>query len=114
MLYENNLYEDAVSRAYYSMFHAAKAVLLSKGIKPKTHKGLITKFGLEFVSQGYIDNMLGRAFSTAREDREYADYDVHVKMSKEEAKITIDDAEEFIDSVGEVIELLRKKLDTKW
>jgi uncharacterized protein (UPF0332 family) len=103
LLYKNSLYEDAVSRAYYAMFHAAKAVLLLKGIKPKTHKGLITKFGLEFVNKGYVDKMLGQAFSTAREDREYADYDVHVKISAEEAEITIDDAEKFIDSVKEVL-----------
>ncbi len=82
MLYENSMYEDAISRSYYAMYHAAMAVLFLKGIKTKTHKGLIMKFGLEFVSKGYVDDMLGKAFSTAREEREYADYNINVEISK--------------------------------
>ena len=48
-LFEEDFYEDAVSRAYCSMYFAAKALLLKRDITVKTHKGLLTKFGLEFV-----------------------------------------------------------------
>ncbi len=33
-------YEDAVSRAYYAMYHAAKAALATVNVFPKTHKGV--------------------------------------------------------------------------
>ncbi|MDI6654445.1 MAG: HEPN domain-containing protein, partial [Candidatus Hydrothermarchaeota archaeon] len=71
VLLNNGLYADAVSRAYYAMFHATKAVLLLKGVKPKTHVGVIKEFGLEFVSEGYVDELLGKSFSAARENREF-------------------------------------------
>ena len=43
-LFRGGFYEDAVSRAYYSMYFAAKALLLKRNITVKTHKGLLSKF----------------------------------------------------------------------
>jgi len=54
-LLKGGFYNDAVSRAYYSMFYSAKALLSLKEIYPKAHKGVITKFGLEFVKKGFVD-----------------------------------------------------------
>lgn len=45
ILEENGEPEDAVSRAYYAMFHASRAILFSKGMKAKTHRGTISLFG---------------------------------------------------------------------
>ena len=50
-LFENEFYNDSVSIAYYAMFFAAKALLFEKNIHPKTHRGLISQFGLEFVKK---------------------------------------------------------------
>ena len=49
ILYENELYNDAASRAYYAMHHAAKAALLLKDIDITSHKALISKFGESFI-----------------------------------------------------------------
>ena len=49
LLYENELYNDAASRAYYAMHHAAKAALLMKDIDITSHKALISKFGESFI-----------------------------------------------------------------
>jgi uncharacterized protein (UPF0332 family) len=43
VLLKDGYYDDAVSRAYYSMHFAARTLLLTKDITPKTHKGLIAK-----------------------------------------------------------------------
>lgn len=40
LLLEEGFLEDAVSRAYYSMYNAAKAALSSRDKNAKTHKGL--------------------------------------------------------------------------
>ncbi len=56
------------------MFWAAKALLLLKGLYVKTHKGLITRLGLDFVKKGFIEKTYGKALSIAKEDRESADY----------------------------------------
>jgi len=42
---------DAVSRAYYSIFHAAKEALASEGIFPKTHEGAIRESGSKFIKE---------------------------------------------------------------
>ena len=36
-LFDGHFYKDSVSRAYYAMLHAAKALLSLRAIYPKTH-----------------------------------------------------------------------------
>jgi len=45
--------EDAVNRAYYSFFHAAKAMLNALGFDVKT--GLISEFGLRVIKTKMLD-----------------------------------------------------------
>jgi uncharacterized protein (UPF0332 family) len=52
--------DDAISRAYYCMFHAASAVLLAEGITVDSHSALKTMFGLHFIKTGKIDKKYGR------------------------------------------------------
>ena len=73
-LLREGFYEDAVSRAYYSMYFAAKALLLKRDITVRTHKGLLSKFGLEFVNEGVVEKYYGRALRIAEELREEVDY----------------------------------------
>ena len=107
-LLRGDYYKDSISRAYYSMFHAAKAALSLKNIKTRTHSGVLNQFGLHFVKEGFVDEMCSRAFSIALEDRGEADYDVFVDFTKEEAETVIEDAKGFLMSVEEMIENIRK------
>ncbi len=45
------------------MFYASKALLSVKGIYPKTHKGVVSEFGLRFVNEGYIKEIYGKILS---------------------------------------------------
>ena len=49
LLFEKDMIEDAVNRAYYAFFHAAKAMLNVLGYDAKTHSGLISEFGLRII-----------------------------------------------------------------
>ncbi len=42
VLVANKFYTSAISRLYYCCFHATKALLLTKDLMPKTHKGTST------------------------------------------------------------------------
>ena len=42
LLLENNMFSEAISEAYYAMFHAAKALLALRGIYPKTHADVVS------------------------------------------------------------------------
>jgi uncharacterized protein (UPF0332 family) len=103
VLLREGYFDDAVSRAYYSMHFAARALLLTKDIAPKTHEGLIFKFGLEFVDKGFIERTYGRALNVAKEDREEADYSIICEITEDEAKIVINDADAFLARINEVI-----------
>ena len=109
VLFENELYDDCVSRAYYSMFYAARSLLAMKDIYPKTHGGVIKMLGLEFVTSGYLDEVTARAIATAKEDREEADYGILISISREEAEQALTDAEGFLSKIEEAEELLGKK-----
>ena len=63
-LLEGGHYDDAISRAYYAVFHAASAVLLSEGITVESHQSLKTMFGLHFVKAGKIDREYGKWLSS--------------------------------------------------
>jgi hypothetical protein len=60
VLLKDGFVDDAISRAYYSMFHAASAVLLSAGISVESHSALKNMFGLHFVKTGKIDKKFSR------------------------------------------------------
>ncbi len=110
VLFENGLYEDAVGRAYYCMYFATKAIFLTRNIDAKTHKGLLVKFGLEFVNEGLIEEYYGKALRMAKEMREEADYGVMRNISKEEAESLISDSERFLEKIdGMIDEMCRKK-----
>ena len=51
-LFEVGNYADSISLSYYAMFLTTKALLIKKGITPKTHAGLISTFGKEYVREG--------------------------------------------------------------
>ena len=44
LLLESNRYRTSISRAYYSMYYATQALLISENINTGTHKGLIKLF----------------------------------------------------------------------
>lgn len=105
-LCDGGYYNDAVSRAYYCMFHAASALLLTRDIAPRTHRELIRGFGLEFVKQEIVDEWYAKALRNQKDMRELGDYDVTRNMSKEETEQLIKNAKDFLDEIGGVIENL--------
>lgn len=104
LLLEKGYLEDAVSRAYYSMYNAAKAALATKKKDAKTHKGLIALFGKEFVKGGEVDPSIGKAFSYVEEEREDADYEPLIEVSGNEARKVVEKARKFLNEVKKILE----------
>ncbi|MEM2905889.1 MAG: HEPN domain-containing protein [Candidatus Bathyarchaeia archaeon] len=75
LLLDHGELDDAVSRAYCAMFHAARATLFKRAIVTKTHMGTISLFGEHLVKKGLLDeeytDMLRRAFDL----RQRSDYE---------------------------------------
>lgn len=66
--------EAVVNRLYYACFHASSAVLASKGIEVKSHRGLVSVFGEKVVMVGEADAADGRFLSEIQTYRQVADY----------------------------------------
>ena len=107
-LFNGKFYNDSISRAYYAMFHAAKAALALKNIDTKTHSGVLSQFGLHFIKEGFIDELYAKAYSIAMEDRSEADYGIFSEFTEDEAEIVIEDAKKFIGAVEDMIEKNKK------
>lgn len=89
-------YEDAVSRAYYAVFHATQALLLTEGERAETHKGIVTLFGLLFVKTGKFSKHIGKYLANLKDDRESGDYEVFSYIDKETAETAISESKEFL------------------
>jgi len=96
--------DDAVNRAYYSFFHAAKAMLNALGFDAKTHSGLISEFGLRIIKTNLLDRKFGKYFRRAFEMRESSDYEIGVIFGEEEVRTLIKNAEAFLEKAQEFTE----------
>jgi len=97
LLLEAGKYRNSITLSYYAMFSIARALLLKKGVIPKTHDGVINQIGEIYVLEEGFDKDLASRFSrarTIREDASYANYD---DFDLDTAKENIWLAEEFID-----------------
>lgn len=92
--------EDSASRAYYAMFHAARAVLSKRGVNPRTHEGVVSEFGRKLVLEGVFPRDLGRALAEAKAARETYEYSATAEMSREEAEALLRDAERFVSIIA--------------
>ncbi len=91
------LHADAVSRAYYAVFHILRALLLSRGVDPKTHAGAIHLFNTELVRHGAFPSSYNRLIGGLQRARELADYDAAVRFSGDDAAAEVKEARSFID-----------------
>ena len=74
ILYKARLNEDAISRAYYTILHAAKAVLIFEDIKVDSHGAIKKLFSLHFIKSGKLDAEYSRILREEQDDRLQAEY----------------------------------------
>jgi uncharacterized protein len=92
----DGLLRDAVSRAYFAMFHAATAMPLAEGKSFESHGETIGAFGRFFAKSRRVDRKFHRDLIDAEDFREIADYSRDTTISSEKASKTIEAAIEFL------------------
>jgi len=102
-LFSESYCEDALSRAYYSIFLATEALLLTKGLSAKTHSGLLSLFSEHFVKTGVIEEQYYRVIVKSKDLRENGDYDAFFEPTFEETEQVINDAKKFLDRIKEIL-----------
>lgn len=99
LMYDNGRYKNALNRAYYSIFHAIRAVNTLKGFDSSKHSGVIAFFNQTFVKEGVFDKELSKIIKQAYDKREKADYLDFYIASKDEAEKQLTRAREFTDEI---------------
>lgn len=104
VLLEAGDFDGACNRAYYAMFDAARAALLSSAAPveaevARTHGGLVAAFGLHLVKTGVVDASLGRALNQAQQVRKIADY-TGDSVERDVAERVVAEAGEFVRTMA--------------
>lgn len=97
LLRQNGFFNIAVSRAYYTMFYVAEALLAGEGLSFSKHAGVIAAFGQHFAKTGRVSAEFHRYLIEGQDKRNTGDYDIGVNLSAEQAAQQIAHAEEFIE-----------------
>ena len=106
LLRGDNLYDFAISRAYYAMFYAAEALLLGDGLAFSKHSAVIAAFGQHFSKPGRVPSHLHRYLIDGEENRLKSDYDIITESTDADAADQIDHAQEFLDTAAQLMESL--------
>lgn len=106
LLYEEGLLNDAVSRLYYFLLSNIRALLLTKGLEPKSHEGALRLFGLHFVKEKIFSPKSSHIFSKLMKYREEADYNPFYLFTKR-------DFTEFKKETVELVEIINSYLKEK-
>lgn len=95
ILLEYKSYKDSISRSYYAMFTAVRAILALDGVDFKKHAGVISYFQREYIKSGIFDKMYSKYLSQAFQVRNNTDYADFFIISQDEAQEQYDRAVDF-------------------
>ena len=88
--------ESAIGRAYYTMFHAAQALLRARDLRYRKHSGVHAAFAEHFIRPGVLPPQYHRWLIDAFDERLNADYDADFATDALRARTSIDRAGEFL------------------
>jgi uncharacterized protein (UPF0332 family) len=123
---EITFYSAVISHSYYAIFYAAKAILLTKGIKthsPEIHKNTFEEFKKHFVDTGVLDvklleiyqKMVVRAdelleiFREEKWKRGNFTYNTIPQANKDPAEDSLKNAKTFVSNIRQVIRKMEKQ-----
>jgi len=97
LLQEKGFFFKSVASAYYAIYHASKALLLLKGVVPKTHEGVERMFSLYYIKTEEFDLKVGKVLGRLMKMRQESDYYPEVPFTSEEAVEAIQMAADFLE-----------------
>jgi len=101
--FDNQRYKWPTIQAYYAMFHAARALIYSRGYREKSHYCLAVAVRTLFVDEGLMKAQSVRDFLNAMNLREAADYEA--EFSQSGAKAVIASADKFIEKAAIILDV---------
>lgn len=101
---DNKLFSQAINRSYYSIFHAARAMLAFDRFDSKKHSGIIAYFNKNYVATGILDKRYSKILMGAEKIRNKSDYNDFYIATREDSEEQIKNAEEFISFMSKIVD----------
>jgi uncharacterized protein (UPF0332 family) len=95
---------DAMSRTYYAVFHAARALLLLEGLEPKTQGGVGRMVGEHLVRTGKLDGHSGLVLTRLQAYRQASDYSYVFEIDEADARTELAAAEAFVERAAKIVD----------
>lgn len=92
-------WDGVVNRAYYAMFYAALALLLTKGLGSSKHAGVLALVDREFVRPGDLSAEMAMKLRDAFNQRQKSDYSELKPTSGDRAQEILENARQFLEAV---------------
>jgi uncharacterized protein (UPF0332 family) len=104
ILANNERWNSAINRLYYSAYYAVIAILLKYDFKPITHNGAKSAFSEHFIKNGMIPKEFGKLYSQLFTWRQKGDYDDLFDFDR-------DKVIPYFEPVKRLIEIIENKIN---
>ena len=92
----DSFYHVTVTRAYYAMFYAAQALLISQNVRRHRHAGVLSAFSEHFIKTGLIETEYAKYLGQAFESRLDSDSDITFTTDQALAEKVLYSARQFV------------------
>ncbi|NMC05326.1 MAG: HEPN domain-containing protein [Candidatus Lokiarchaeota archaeon] len=94
LLFAKGFLDDAISRAYYAVFHGIAVLLRAKNVKLDVHKHVyvLTQFQKEFIEPALIRRDTFKIIIAIKTRRETADYSLESETTAKDVEQIVADA----------------------
>ena len=94
MLFDKGFLDDAISRAYFAVFHGVVVLLRDKNVKLDLHKHvyILSQFQKEFIEPGLIERDTFKEIIAIKSRRETADYSLESEPTAKDVEQIVADA----------------------
>ncbi|MDF0644278.1 MAG: HEPN domain-containing protein [Nitrospira sp.] len=103
LLAGERLFDFAVSRAYYTMFYVAEALLLGQGLSFSKHSAVLAAFGEHLAKPAVVPSQFHKYLLDGEDSRHVGDYDLGPGLSAVDAAEQISRAQEFLDLAARLL-----------
>jgi Uncharacterized conserved protein related to C-terminal domain of eukaryotic chaperone, SACSIN len=104
ILADNERWNSAINRLYYSAYYSVIALLLKYDFKPTTHNGAKSAFSEHFIKNEIIPKEFGKLYSQLFTWRQKGDYDDLYDFDKEKVL-------PYFEPVQKLIEFIENKIN---
>ena len=102
-LVSGGYYDFAASRAYYTVFYAATALLLNEGLEFSKHSAVIASIHQRFVKTGKLSKEQGKTLNLLFELRNIGDYGGIAHVTLQQVDQAIQEAKGFLAAVKSLL-----------